>query len=249
MRIVTWNCYRGPSAKKLAALDALRSDLAILSEAPALAVETEHALWFPAEGSSLGTQVRTSGAYGLERLPRAALPSCVNPVRVTGPVSFNLLAVWTWPAPTYVKALANALAAYATLLECGPTVVAGDFNGSPVHDKPRTWVKWADSFGRLDRAGLVSAYHHVNRVNFGKEPHATHHFLRKASRPFHIDFCFVPRAWAERGLSAHIESSAEWASLSDHFPLVVEVSPHLERISATALAQAPPIGLSDPSSR
>jgi endonuclease/exonuclease/phosphatase family metal-dependent hydrolase len=46
-------------------------------------------------------------------------------------------------------------------------------------------------------------------------------FLRKPERPFHIDFCFVPQAWATAGLHAEIVSGPEWRLLSDHFPLVV----------------------------
>jgi hypothetical protein len=33
MRIVAWNCCRGPIAKKVSALEALQPDLAVLSEA------------------------------------------------------------------------------------------------------------------------------------------------------------------------------------------------------------------------
>jgi endonuclease/exonuclease/phosphatase family metal-dependent hydrolase len=68
----------------------------------------------------------------------------------------------------------------------------------------------------------VSAYHYVHQADFGHEVQPTHHYLRRASRPYHIDFCFVPRAWAESGITATIESDADWPALSDHFPVVVE---------------------------
>jgi exodeoxyribonuclease III len=223
MRIVAWNCCRGPIARKLLALDALQPDVAVLSEALEPVAESDQLLWFPSNASRLGIQVRSFGRHKLRRLKAAELPNCVVPVRVTGEVTFNLLAVWTWPAPSYTKAFLNGLQAYAGMIRRGPTVVAGDFNGNPVFDKPTQRNKWwTEGFSQLQQAGLVSAYHQFNGVAFGGEPHATHHFLRKPERPFHIDFCFVPRAWAEQRLDARVVSGPEWSALSDHFPLVVD---------------------------
>ena len=223
MRIVAWNCCRGPIAKKLAALEGLRPDVAVLCEALEPSEESDQLLWFPSNASRLGIQVRSFGKHKLRRLKTADLPNCVAPVRVNGPVKFNLLAVWTWPAPSYTKAFLNGLSAYAKVISRGPTVVAGDFNGSPAFDKPTQRNKWwTHGFSQLRDAGLVSAYHEFNGVTFGKEPHATHHFLRKPERPFHIDFCFVPRSWADQRLEVRIASEPEWRALSDHFPLVVD---------------------------
>lgn len=223
MRIVAWNCCRGPMARKATALAALRPDVAILSEALAPAEESAQLHWYPSNASRLGIQVRAFGPYTLRRLKRAELPNCVVPLRVSGPASFNLIAVWTWPAPSYTKAFLNGLSAYARLLGRGPAVVAGDFNGNPVFDKHKQRVKWwTAGFAQLQEAGLVSAYHQFNGVAYGDEGHATHHFLRKPERPFHIDFCFVPRAWALRKLDVHVAHGAEWYALSDHFPLVVD---------------------------
>lgn len=97
MRIVTWNCARGPLGTKLPALQSLKPDIAVLCEAPPPVDSSAQVLRFPTEmgQSKLGIQVRADGDdYRLERLPQATgLPACVNPVRVTGPMEFNLLAV------------------------------------------------------------------------------------------------------------------------------------------------------------
>ncbi|MBI5721272.1 MAG: hypothetical protein HZC37_26680 [Burkholderiales bacterium] len=229
MRIVAWNCCRGPMAKKLAALESLQPDVAVLSEALEPERESPRALWFPSNASRLGIQVLAFGPdTRLKRLRRVGgddLPNCVVPVRVTGPVSFNLLAVWTWPAPSYTKAFLNGLAACAGALRRAPLVVAGDFNGNPRFDKPNARMKWWTSgFATLHQAGLVSAYHHHEGLAYGRERHATHHFLRKAERPFHIDFCFVPQAWAANGtMSVRVAHGPPWSALSDHFPIVVDV--------------------------
>jgi len=132
MRIVTWNCCRGPFDRKLAALEQLQPDIAVIAEAVDPGEQTDHVRWFPSNASRLGIQVRAFNGYRLPRIRKAAagLPNCVAPVRVSGgPADFNLLAVWTWPAPSYTRAFLNGLAAYARLLQRGPTVVAGDFNG------------------------------------------------------------------------------------------------------------------------
>ena len=226
MRIVTWNCCRGPFDKKMAALESLQPDIAIIPEAMAPEAQTDRLRWFPSNASRLGIQVRAFNGYRLTRVRKAAaeLPNCVSPVRVTGEdgVDFNLLAVWTWPSPSYSWAFLNGLAAYARLLKRGPTVVAGDFNGSPFFDRPRT-KRWSQGFEQLHAAGLVSAYHRHHAVPYGGEVHATHHFLRKPERPFHIDFCFVPQAWAEQRLAVQLVNDEPWRRLSDHFPLVVDV--------------------------
>jgi hypothetical protein len=138
-------------AKKLAALEALQPDIAVLSETLAPERESPHLRWSPSNASRLGIQVRSFGQYRLKRVETADLPNCVVPLRVDGLARFNLLAVWTWPAPS----------------EC---------------------------------SGLA----------FGSECHATHHFIRKPERPFHIDFCIVPRAWAQHGLRAQ---GAAWTGV------------------------------------
>lgn len=224
MRIVTWNCCRGPANKKIAALDTLCPDLAIIAESSKPADGSPKALWFPSGVSKLGIQVKAWGDYQLERRPPADLPNCVVPVRVIGPKTFNLLAVWTWPAPSYIKAMMNALEAYAGLLDSGQAIVAGDFNGNPGFDKPGARMKWGSAFAKLHAAGLVSSYHHANSAKFGEEPHATHHFQRKPDRPFHIDFCFVPKDWVGAGLTSEILSDEYWRALSDHFPIVTETA-------------------------
>jgi hypothetical protein len=209
-------------AAKLSGLETLRTDVAIISEAHNPGAETAQNIWYPS-ASRLGIRVRALGPYKVKRLPQADLPNCVVPVSVAGPSRLTLLAIWTWPAPSCTKAFLNGLTAYAKLLRSGPTVVACDFNGSPAFGKPNARSKWwTQGFSQPHDSGLVSAYHQFHAVAYGAEAHATHHFLRRPERPFHIDFCFVPRVWAEEALHVHLEDGPEWRTLSDHFPLVVE---------------------------
>ena len=80
MRIVAWNCCRGPFAKKLSALEALQPDVAVLSEALEPSEESDQLLWFPSNASRLGIQVRSFGRHKLKRLETVDLPNCVVPV-------------------------------------------------------------------------------------------------------------------------------------------------------------------------
>lgn len=202
----------------------------ILCEAPPPSCENSTIAWFQSDAASgkTGVQVRTYGDYFLKPLPAADLPRCVNPIRIcSNSLSFNLLAVWTWQTPSYKKAFLNGVNAYSDLLESGPVVITGDFNGNPKYDKPRQSVKWGDAFDRLDEYGLTSAYHHSRGVSYGAEPEPTHRLKRSQDpqKHVHIDYCFVPNEWINADTSVHIETTGTWATLSDHYPIIVDITP------------------------
>ena len=227
MKIVSWNCARGPLDTKLKALDTQQADVAILCEAPP-AQESDQVKWFPSEGAphlKLGVQVRVRGSYKLvsNGADHTGLPHCVNPVRVVGPLSFQLFAVWTWPAPSYVGAFANALEAYDDLIAKGQVVIAGDFNGNPRDDKSRQRIKWTDQFARLRRNQLVSAYHYQRGCAFGEEPEMTYVQRHGMHKGFHIDYCFIPTAWAAHAKCSLGEAGSPCRMQSDHAPVIVDV--------------------------
>ena len=216
MRIVTWNCRRGPLAIKRAALEAFAADIIVLTEASRPKPDETDVLWF-GEGK-YGVAVVAKPPFAVTRADSSSLP-CVYPISVSGPETFTLFAVWTWEAPTYKGALMNGLDAYANLPK--PWVFAGDFNGNVRFDRPRAKAKWRDCFARLEAEGLVSAYHvHTGAVP-GEEPDPTHYFRTHHDKPFHIDYCYIPAAWAERLEEVRIASFDEFAALSDHRPLSI----------------------------
>jgi hypothetical protein len=215
MRIATWNCARGPFAKKRAALDALAPDVVVLTEAAQPPADMPDVLWF-GEGR-FGVAIYAKPPFQVRRSRRRRPVPCVYPVTVTGPLSFTLFGVWTWPAPSYKAAFRNALDAYAGVR--GLRVFAGDFNGNVDFDRPRARTTWAQSFARLRADGLVSAYH--GDRPFGGEADPTHYFLWRQSRPFHLDYCFVPSTWPITRVS--VGNYEDWARLSDHRPVVVDV--------------------------
>jgi endonuclease/exonuclease/phosphatase family metal-dependent hydrolase len=104
-----------------------------------------------------------------------------------------------------------------------PTVVLGDFNSNVLwnhlHSPGRNHTALVQACARL---GLISAYHHHFGEEHGKETRATSYFQWKRSRPYHIDYCFVPGAWASHLVSVEVGSYEQWADLSDHRPVIVD---------------------------
>src|SRR5689334_16366826 len=210
-RIVTWNCARGPFAKKRAAIEQLDPDIVVLSEAARPGGNDRGVHWFG--DGSLGVAMYAREPWSIRPLRSSRKVPCVYPVAVEGPLSFTLFGVWTWPAPSYRAALFNGLVAHERIR--GTRAFAGDFNGNVDFDKPRSRIKWSHCFERLASSGLVSAYHRDRP--FGREPDPTHYFLWKQHRPFHLDYCFVPHSWTIERVT--VGTFADWASLSDHRPV------------------------------
>src|SRR5882724_11639017 len=103
MRLVAWNCNMALH-RKLAALRALRPDVAVLSEcaSPQRLAERLGAdalegapVWIGANRDKGLAVLAFNGyrAHLADEVYRRSL-RFIAPVRVTGPVSFNLLAVW-----------------------------------------------------------------------------------------------------------------------------------------------------------
>jgi hypothetical protein len=215
MRIVTWNCARGPLAAKRKALDSLSPDIVVMTEASRPGKTERDVLWFG--DGRFGVAMYARPPFRIRELKTSRAAPCVYPAAVRGPVQFTLFGVWTWPIPSYKQAFLSGFDAHKALK--GPAVVAGDFNGNVDFDKPRSRLKWSQCFDLLDARDLVSAYHGARQ--FGKESDATHYFQWKQHRPFHLDYCFVPRSWSIDTVS--VGTYDDWSALSDHRPVSVDV--------------------------
>lgn len=100
-----------------------------------------------------------------------------------------------------------------------PTVVAGDFNASR-SDAHLHNVR------RLMALGLISAYHRFKGVEHtGEEADPTSYFLWQPSRPYHMDFVFVPESWRINSVDIGTFEEYTQSGLSDHVPIVVTVDP------------------------
>lgn len=213
MRIVTWNCCRGDTALKINAAMRLRPDVLLLQEAVASKVPPETV--FAPVSKELGLATLAFNGYTIDE--EEHLGSGLR-TRITGPVTVDVINVWTQMAPTYVADAIGLLRAFEDSLSGGETIVAGDFNAcGPVG---RAYARLTSE---TERFGLVSAYHEFHGVAHGAEAHATHYFQWRENRPFHLDYCYVPASW--RIASVDVGDYRDWAGLSDHRPLVVDVTP------------------------
>jgi exodeoxyribonuclease-3 len=227
LRLVTWNCCRGPFEAKAEALAPLNPDIAILQEAPRpKGKDTPQRLWFGGP-RGVGIAVLAFNGYTVARASRS--PSDTDPVRavrVGGRADFNLLAVWGRADTRYIRGVYDRMLGHVRFARKRPTVLAGDLNSNTIWDRPRVpmnhtrFVAWM-----RDELGLVSAYHEHYDEAHGEESRPTYYFLWNRRKPFHIDYCFVPEAWRPRVRSVEIGGYEAWSKLSDHRPVTVEVDP------------------------
>jgi hypothetical protein len=226
LRLVAWNCCSGPWEKKRAALESLDADLAVIPECPRIRGKSGTTVW-TGTNPRKGLGVIARAPWTIRRLTtHRRLPKYVVPVAVSGPVSFLLLAIWAIKNPTapYVRGLHRALTACQALMETQPTVLLGDFNSNAIWDHQHPQDRSHSALvTRLRELGLVSAYHSHFAEAHGKESRPTFYLYRHAARPDHLDYCFLPQAWAEQVVSVQIGEHGEWAGRSDHVPVVVEV--------------------------
>lgn len=185
------------------------ADITVLTEAPISKKPIMNSVRFT--DAKFGVFVMGSDRYRVEEGHRQADVPCAYPVRVSGGVSFNLLAVWTWRAPSYRDALLRGIGTYRDWLKNGPSVVTGDFNGGPSYDRPKTRKRWQEPFDDLAALGLKSAYHAFRGVACTAEGEPTYYHRNDRQHPFHIDFCFVPEAWTSSGLKVTVGDYEGWS--------------------------------------
>ena len=231
MRIVAWNCQMGFD-KKVDALRSLNPDLAVISECSqksALALRSHgyETLWF---GSNVtkGMAVLCSGGWGIEAIQEPE-QQWIVPIRVdAGAMSFTLIAVWACrvgnrKADQYIGQVNQALLSHPQWLSSGPVVLAGDFNSNQIWDPERPSGNHSSVVRLLERNGIVSGYHRFFMEDQGKESRPTAYLYRHHTRPYHIDYIFIPEKWATALKSVDVGEFSNWSRHSDHCPVVVEL--------------------------
>jgi endonuclease/exonuclease/phosphatase family metal-dependent hydrolase len=228
MRIATWNCCSGHVSQRLADLAPLHPDIVVLQEVAQPGLPFHDPVHWRGTTTRKGVAITScTAAFAIAPVPAPAkLASRTAAATVTGPSGqpmFLLVAMWTHPQPNYADNAVAAIRAWRALRPDLPLVVAGDFNvdlGSPAPSAPQR---------RLEQllhaeCALTSAYHAHRNLRYGQDGEVpTYRHLRRADRTWHIDYCFVPLAWASRLKSAQVMEGQEWLGRSDHSPVVVEV--------------------------
>lgn len=102
------------------------------------------------------------------------------------------------------------------------TIFIGDFNSNIKFDKAqkKSGKTWSSCLSIAREKGLVDIYNSIKGEDEGKETTPTFFLYRHLDRPDHIDHCLANPDMIK---SMKILVKAEWLSLSDHLPLVVDV--------------------------
>ncbi len=230
MRLVTWNCHGGGYRYKSEHMARLRPDVLVVQELEAidnlLLFGGEHQPTYRdrvADASSrrgLGVfsytdaEIRTVDVSDLMGFRRYE-------VRL-GDLVFQVVGTWTWAtesSKTSYKQLHAGIRCHAEWIRQRPTVILGDFNNNDSYNGGN----WRELLGLLNPLGLVSAYHHHFHESHGEETRPTHFHGRKETSPFHLDYCFVPSAWAQKIKAVDVGGFNEWRGISDHVPLIVDL--------------------------
>jgi hypothetical protein len=235
VRIVTWNCCHGAYAAKVPRLAPLMPDVAVVQECGRPADGVPGCAWM-GDDPHHGLAVTAGPGWRVEALaPLPGVPRYALPVRVSGAASFLLLGVWAMcdRPHAYVKAVIAAVEAYRDPIAAQPTVIAGDFNSNAIWNRKRpTSRDHRYLVAMLAELGLVSSYHAYFGEPHGGETRPTFYLKHHEAEPFHIDFCFAPADWRVDGVG--VGTFADWAGLSDHRPLVVDLTPSTDAARQTS---------------
>ncbi len=227
MRLLTWNCARGRIDAKAPRLDPLAADIIVLQECARPDATSDRCLWF-GDNPLQGIAILVREDFSISALPaRADVPPYTIPIIVRGPHgAFLILAVWSKKARRhpYIEGVVEAIDTYRDLIEAMPTVVIGDLNSNAIWDRQHPVTHNHSALvARLAGLGMTSAYHEYFREPHGAESMHTFYFRKKAEKPFHIDYCFVPSTWLLGLKHVGIGNYAEWHDVSDHRPLWVDI--------------------------
>ena len=227
LRIVTWNCRNGPFDEKSALLDIFKPDIKIIQEIPGPGKKNdEHCIWFPSRlTDKKGVAIISSDELTMTcNPPSPDLPEVFVPVKISGKISFNLLAVWAQKEMNYIESFEPILNTYQDFLSASPSVITGDFNSNAQADKKHSKFNHSKVVKKLEKEfNLISAYHSNRQVIHGQEKENTFYQNYNEHKPFHIDYCFIPTIWTVENV--RIGSFADWCQTkkSDHVPVVVDV--------------------------
>ena len=233
MKIVTWNC-NGAFREKFDSISGFGADIYIIQECENPA-ESAHKGYIEWADNYLWTGDTKNKGLGIFAMPSLKLEKLnwtntfknhavkhFLPCKIDD--DFDLLAVWTHrnnsPNFGYIGQLWKYLQVNKDKLN--RTLIAGDFNSNTIWDEQDRWWNHSDVVNELMELDIVSFYHKWTGEQQGKESSPTSYFQRNPSRPYHIDYIFGAKIFAEQTRAVEVGHADKWLHLSDHMPIFCE---------------------------
>ncbi len=231
MRIVAWNCCGG-FARKLATLEALRPDIAVISEIRQtdlhLGGDSVTTAWIGSPDGGKGLAILGFNGWNIAPAMVCSENWYLPTHAVRGGQHLKILGVWTLPARDYVTPTLRALDELSEFLADGSVVCGGDFNQNTIWDNGKSIPRrFAGALQRLDSLGLKSIWHEQHNEEHGRESAATHFHRWSPENRYHIDYLFASADMRRRTKSMDLGSYSDWvaAKISDHVPIIAEFFP------------------------
>lgn len=235
MKLVTWNCNMAFRKKKERILH-YSPDILVIQECEDPArkgqwTEFTSWVWF-GDNRHKGLGVFARNGFHVKVMDQVSchVGRYIVPVKITGTAEIVLFAVWAMDDKNdskkrYIGQVYTAIEAYKNLIGA-KSIVVGDFNWNAIWDTTTSrllYGNFASTVAIMEKRGLCSAYHFFTNSVFGKESDPTLFLLKKRSRPYHIDYIFVPCDWISKLRNFWVGVYDEWIESSDHMPMMVEI--------------------------
>lgn len=231
IRLITWNC-NGAFRRKFQKIAALDADILVIQECedPARSNDTafqafaQNHIWIgPTKNKGIGIFARPEIELAQVHLPLEPLELFL-PLVING--QWPLLACWTRyansPNFAYIGQLWKLLQQHKAFLDHPTSILAGDLNSNSRWDQWDRWWNHSDVVNDLNSIGLESAYHRHFSESQGSETRPTLFHTKKLEKPYHIDYCFLNRAWHVKQVI--VGEAEHWLEVSDHMPVCVDAT-------------------------
>jgi len=228
MKIITWNCCL-KLANKFKEIQALNPDILIVQECEELPED-----YFPNAKYYWTGHTKTKGIGVVLFNNTAEIDSSFNnkldyflPLNLSN--GMRLLATWSFThraagrfGEGHLGHVSDAISYYREWLNgAEQAIISGDFNNSIIWDKGNKESNFKNTNQTLESLGFLSAYHDLTKEAFSEEKCPTLFHTKNREKTYHIDYIYL------KGLEAiqvDVGSYDEWIKLSDHVPVVVELS-------------------------
>lgn len=233
MKIVSWNC-NGAFRRKFHYLDQFDADILIIQECedPTQSKDINYTGWAKNFIWIGNTKNKGLGVFFRETaiVEKLDLNQSFDDTKLKWFIPFRynkgleIIAVWTQGTVRgdfrYIGQLYKLLINNED--EIKSQAFIGDFNSNKIWDYKRSEGDHSTCVNLLYSKNIISLYHELTDENQGEETQPTFYLHRNLSKPYHIDYAFLPKQFRDKA-KLSIGKSQDWLSISDHMPLFIHI--------------------------